>query len=86
MPEQLSQGQIDALLKRLNSGEVDTELQETSGSKRIKEYDFKSPKKFTKEQLRALDSLHENFARLLSSYFSGLLRAFCEVSVIQIEE
>lgn len=83
MPEQLSQSQIDALLNRLNTGEVD--VKEDTGPK-IKEYDFKSPKKFTKEQLKALDGMHENFGRMLSSYLSGLLRDFCEISVVQIEE
>lgn len=86
MPEQLSQSQIDALLKRLSTGEVDVEAIDEGEGRRIKDYDFKSPKKFTKEQLRALDSLHENFGRLLSSYLSGLLRVYCEASVLQIEE
>lgn len=86
MPEQLSQGQIDALLKRLSTGEVDVETESRSEGRKIRDYDFKSPKKFTKEQLRALDSLHENFARLFSSYLSGLLRVYCEASVLQIEE
>ena len=56
MPEQLSQAQIDALLKKMSSGEVAVEEKQT-----IKEYDFKSPKKFTKEQLKAMDGLHETF-------------------------
>ncbi|MEM1485265.1 flagellar motor switch protein FliM [Oscillospiraceae bacterium PP1C4] len=86
MPEKLSQKQIDALFKRIDTGEVAYESDENAKGKKIKEYDFKSPKKFTKEQLKALDSLHENFSRVLSSYFSGLLRVFCEVSVLQIEE
>ena len=68
MPEQLSQAQIDALLKKMSSGEVAVEEKQT-----IKEYDFKSPKKFTKEQLKAMDGLHETFSRLLSSYLSCLL-------------
>lgn len=84
MSEKLSQGQIDALLKRLNSGEAPEPSEDSK--KKIKEYDFKSPKKFTKEQLRALDSLHENYSRVLSSYLSGLLRVFCEISVLSIEE
>ena len=82
MPEQLSQSQIDALLQKMSSGEVQVQ-EETI---KVKEYDFKSPKKFTKEQFRSLDSLHETFSRLLSSYFSGLLRTVCEIEVLQIEE
>lgn len=80
MPEQLSQSQIDALLKKMSAGEVTVE------DEKVKEYDFNSPKKFTKEQLRALDGLHETFGRLLSSYLSGLLRTICEVEVLQVEE
>ncbi|MEG2053434.1 MAG: flagellar motor switch protein FliM [Oscillospiraceae bacterium] len=84
MPDKLSQAQIDALLNRMNSGEAVEE--EESEQKPIKEYDFRSPKKFTKEQLRTLDSMHENFSRMLSSYLSGMLRVFSEVSVLAIEE
>lgn len=85
MAEVLSQNQIDALLKSINSGEtVDTP--EDSGDSRVKEYDFYSPKKFTKEQLRTLDSLHENMSRLIASYFSGILRVFSDVTVMQVEE
>lgn len=85
MPDILSQNQIDALLKSIKTGETTTE-EEIKEEKKIKEYDFFSPRKFTKEQLRTMDSLHENLSRLLSSYFSGVLRVFCEVSVLQIEE
>ena len=83
MAEALSQNQIDELLKQMQSGKVDAEI---DTAPKIKEYDFKSPKKFTKEQLKALDSLHENFSRGLSSYFTSILHNVCEVSVLQIEE
>lgn len=82
MSEQLTQSQIDALLKRMSSGEVDVEDEK----RKIREYDFKSPKKFTKEQFKALDSLHETLSRMLASFFSGLLRTVCEIEVLQIEE
>lgn len=85
MPEILTQSQIDALLKGINSGEVNTDDSDNK-EKKVKEYDFYSPKKFTKEQLRTMDSLHENLSRLLSNYFSGVLRVFAEVSVLQVEE
>lgn len=83
MSEKLTQAQIDALLNRMNAGE---EIEAEDEHRRAKEYDFRSPKKFTKEQLRTMDSLHENFSRLLSSHLSGILRLFCEVSVLNIEE
>lgn len=87
MAEQLSQDQIDNLLKRLTTGQpASVEEQVKVNGKIVKEYDFKSPKKFTKEQLKLLEDLYENFSRILSSYFSGILRLYCEVSVLQIEE
>lgn len=84
MPDILSQNQIDLLLKNFTAGSMETE--EDGDKKKIKDYDFHSPKKFTKEQLRTMDSLHESLSRTLSSYFAGVLRVFCEVSVLQIEE
>jgi len=84
LPEQLTQSQIDALLSKMSTGEV--EVEEEKDTRKIKEYDFTSPKKFTKEQLKALDGLHETFSRLLSSYLSGLLRSVVDVEVMQIEE
>ncbi|WOC31263.1 MULTISPECIES: flagellar motor switch protein FliM [Caproicibacterium] len=83
MPENLSQNQIDELMKRMHSGSVDTEVEKKP---KLKEYDFSSPKKFTKEQLKSLNGLHDNFARVLSSYFTSMLRDVCEVEVLQIEE
>lgn len=81
--KQLSQAEIDALLNQLTSGGPAAAEDEST---KIKKYDFKSPKKFTKEQLRTLDGLYENFSRMLSSYLSGILRQFCEVTVLSIEE
>ncbi|HAN44334.1 MAG TPA: flagellar motor switch protein FliM [Ruminococcaceae bacterium] len=87
MPEVLSQSQIDALLKELSSGSLAAEeMDAMSSGKKVKEYDFRSPKKFTKEQLKTMNSIHENYSRLLSSYFTGILRLFSQVSVLSIEE
>lgn len=84
MPEQLTQSQIDALLNKMSSGEV--EVEEDKENRKIKEYDFSSPKKFTKEQLKALDGLHETFSRQLSSFISSLIRSVVDIEVTQIEE
>ncbi|MFV0498330.1 MAG: flagellar motor switch protein FliM [Candidatus Fimivivens sp.] len=84
MPDILSQSQIDTLLKGMSNGNI--EVKNENSEKRIKEYDFYSPKKFTKEQLRNVDSIHENLARLLSSYFSGSMRINSEVNLLQVEE
>lgn len=84
MPEALSQSQIDELLNRMRSGKIE-EAPDVSKQK-VKEYDFSSPKKFTKDQLKSLNNLYENFSRVLSSYFTSILRSVCEVNIEQIEE
>lgn len=87
MPDVLTQSQIDELLNNLQSGEINEEQEDNSSNgRRVKEYDFKTPKKLTKEQLKILLGIHENFARHLASYFSGILRTYCEISVSSIEE
>ncbi|HET6784647.1 MAG TPA: flagellar motor switch protein FliM [Erysipelotrichaceae bacterium] len=52
----------------------------------IRKYDFRSPKKFGKEQLRTIEDLHETFVRNLSSYLSALTRLYCEVQITHIEK
>lgn len=87
MAEILSQNQIDQLLSELSNGSPKSESITTDFStKKIRDYDFRSPKKLSKEQQRTLFGIYENFARYLASYFSGLLRTYCEISVASIEE
>lgn len=52
----------------------------------IKNYDFKKPKKFTKEHLRGLNTVNEHIIRIFASNLSSLLRVFCEVSLLKMEE
>ncbi len=85
MAEALSQNQIDELLKKMQSGGVEEPTVNKEEDK-VKEYDFTSPKKFTKDQLNSLNTLHENFGRVLSIYFTGIFRSVCETEVIGVEE
>ncbi|MDW5300373.1 MAG: flagellar motor switch protein FliM [Sedimentibacter sp.] len=85
MAEILSQSQIDELLNNLSSGDVDIQEIETN-DKKIKEYDFRSPKKITKETIKLLKSIYENYCRMLSSRLTSVLRLMCDVTVEQVEE
>jgi flagellar motor switch protein FliM len=85
--EVLSQSQIDDLLNSLTSGAADIDaVEEEAASKKVKEYDFRTPKRFTKEQLKIVSSVYENYSRLLSSYLTSLLRLYVEVECVHIEE
>ncbi len=88
MADVLSQSQIDDLLRSFSTDgdKVIEEIESQKHEKKTKPYDFRMPKKFTKERLRVIDRIFENYARLLSSYFTGMLRLYCKVNVLQIEE
>ncbi|WMJ78607.1 MULTISPECIES: flagellar motor switch protein FliM [unclassified Sedimentibacter] len=85
MAEILSQSQIDELLNNLNSGDVNIQELEAA-DKKIKEYDFRSPKKITKETIKLLKGIYENYCRMLTSRLTSMLRLMCDVSVEQVEE
>jgi flagellar motor switch protein FliM len=83
----LTQKQIDELLNSFNTqGDKAFEEIEENNDKKIKNYDFKTPKKFTKEQLKVIEGIFENYSRVLSSYLTGLMRLYVGVEVMQIEE
>jgi len=86
MSEILSQSQIDSLLNSLTSGVKEIEEPERVSGKKIKEYDFRSPKLFTREQLKLLYSIYENYARILSSYITGILQTYTLVEIVEVEE
>lgn len=87
MSEILSQGEIDALLSAVQSGKLKAEdLKEAEPQQSYKPYDFRRPNKFSKEQLRTLQMLHDNYARILSSFLSGYLRANIIVRVASVDQ
>lgn len=83
----LSQSEIDKLLSALSTGAVSAEdVRADEENKKVKTYDFKRPDKFSKDQIRTLNMLHENFARLLNTYLSTHLRALVNVDVASVEQ
>lgn len=87
MVDVLSQNEIDALLAALSSGEMDAEeLKKEDTQRKVRAYDFKRATRFSKDHLRSLTRIHENFARLLTTYFSTQLRTFVQISVVQVEQ
>ena len=83
MADVLSQSQIDALIAAAASGEVDTS---TEKKEEYSKYDFRSPRKYTKERLKMLSSVFENYTKVLNTRLNGMLHATCEVEVDTIDE
>jgi len=87
MVDVLSQNEIDALLAALSSGEMDAEdLKKEEPTRKISVYDFKRAVRFSKDHIRSLSRIHENFARYLTTYFSAQLRTFVQINVVDVEQ
>ncbi len=95
MADVLEQSEVDALLAAAASGSVEeeqleaqvfTRLKRDPGSIEIKDYDFKRPERVSKDQMRALQTLHESFARNFGASLSGFLRTIVEVKVATCEQ
>ncbi len=85
MSEVLSQSEIDSLLSALSTGELDVDQMQASDEKKVKDYDFKRPAKFSKEHLRTLEMIYEHYGRLLSTTLPLYLRKNVTVSVANSE-
>ena len=97
MTDVLDQSEVDALLAAVEAGETSPAEQEpttrvfsrrggTQTDAEIRPYDFKRPERVSKDQMRALESLHEGFARNFGALISGFLRTIIEVNVASIEQ
>lgn len=98
----LSPEEIEALLSSLTSEERAIEnapneshlsggrsLSRAKSSRNIKEYqlyDFRRPDKLSKEQVRTIQMLHENFSRHASGAFATLLRTPIHIELTSIEQ
>jgi flagellar motor switch protein FliM len=99
MADILSQSQIDSLLSSLinkdeppgggheeGMGTAQHAEKSAQGDKKVKEYDFRSPKLFTREQLKLLFGIYENYARIVSSQITATLQTYTLVELLEVEE
>ena len=87
MTEMLSQDEIDALLTAISTGDMDTtDYSATKEQRKVKIYDFRRPDKFSKDQIRTLQMMHETFARLTTTALSAQLRALVGVHVASVDQ
>lgn len=95
MGDVLEQNEVDALLAAVDPGEIKEERRDApifsrkrrdASDTEIKGYDFKRPERVSKDQMRALQTLHESFARNFGASLSGFLRTIVEVKVATCEQ
>lgn len=87
MADVLSQNEIDALLSALSTGELEAdEVSKDEEKHKVKLYDFKSPQKFSKEHIRTLELVNDNYARIISNYLTGQIRQSVKVKIETVEQ
>jgi flagellar motor switch protein FliM len=97
--EVLSQAEVENLITAMESqaarsaaAQTDAGVRGPGGrpAARIREkvvpYDFKRPERVGKEQMRALQSLHEGFGRNFGAALSALLRSIVEVKLTSVDQ
>lgn len=87
MADVLSQNEIDALLSALSTGELEPEeVGKDEDRHKVKLYDFRSPQKFSKEVIRTLELVNDNYARIISNYLTGQTRQNVKVKLETVEQ
>src|SRR5699024_4768265 len=62
------------------------ELKKEEEEQKVKVYDFKRALRFSKDQIRSISRIHENYARLLTTFFSGQLRTYVNINVASVDQ
>ena len=86
MSELLSQEEIDSLLSAAAKGVVSATPAPQQIKKQFTRYDFRRPNRISKEQLQALQMLHDRFAKQMGSSLSPLLRTLIEIRPTLVEQ
>lgn len=84
MHDILSQEEIDMLIRAASQPELELEADNLDAEEPL--YDFSKPNKFSKEHIRALQRIHDQFSRTYSGLMSAKLRNKVELRVHSIEQ
>ncbi len=86
----LSQAEVENLLSAMDGEPDEAAVAAPLGAARTREkvtvYDFKRPERVGKEQMRALQTMHEGFGRNFGAALSALLRTIVEVKLTSVDQ
>lgn len=89
MAKVLSQDEIDALLSSVAEPEaapVREIVAAPQGKRKAISYDFRHPNRVSKDQLRTLESMHDNFSSQFGSSLSGFTRSIVDVDLLSVDQ
>lgn len=81
----LSQEEVDALLRGISGGEIETDVAGIQDSSEIMPYDLTSQDRIIRGRMPTLEMVNEKFARMFRSTLSSLLRKVTSVSALSTD-
>lgn len=81
----LSQEEVDALLRGISGGEIETEVVDLQGPSDVMTYDLTSQDRIIRGRMPTLEMTNEKFARMFRSTLSALLRKVTSVNAISTD-
>ena len=85
MNDILSQDEVDALLKGVQSGEIETDVAREKLLSGIRSYDFTSQERIIRGRMPGLEIANEKFARFLRNSISTMFMKFVDISIQSVE-
>lgn len=85
MPEEISDDELRTLLSSVGKKGASQPSVDTFSQTPLA-YDFKRPQRVSKDQLRTLENIHEQFARLFSSSLASSMRMVVDVDLAFIDQ
>jgi len=85
MSQVLSQGEVDALLRGVGDGFVETETDVPEEVIGVVPYDLTSQEKIVRGRLPTLDIINQMFSRLFRNSFSSLMRKSADISAVSTD-
>jgi flagellar motor switch protein FliM len=88
MSDVLSQNEIDNLLSEMTTGTLDVDdiLSGKVSKGEISNYDFRRPNRISKNQVRTLQTVHENFAEVFGYYLVSKLQSIVSITVTSVDQ
>ena len=85
MEHVLSKGEVDALLRGVSEGQVETETDAPEEVRGVVPYDLTSQEKIVRGRLPTLDIINQMFSRLFRNSFTNLMRKSADISTVSTD-
>ncbi len=85
MSQILSQDEVDALLRGVSDGEIETEAEDLGDDSGVVPYDLTSQERIIRGRMPTLDIINQRFSRIFRNSLSTALRKVLDVSAVSTD-